>query len=306
MIRVRSERGQTTVLAAVLMIALLGMAGFVIDVGSWFRQQRTTQATVDAAALAGAQALPTSPADASSLATSYAGKNGGVAGTSVTISSHFTSNDMITVKQTKSTQGFFSKLFGISTVNVGSKASAISEIPTEVSGVAPIGVDIHHKMLSGPGCPCFDVPTSIPLGKVGVPGGFTLIDLNQDEKGNTGSSTLAQWVATGFQSYLPLGDYDSDPGADFNNSAIQGALESRYGTDLLFPVYDQVSGQGSNAEYQIVGWASFHLTNATSSGNHGELDGYFDRVIWDGIVSSKGPTNPPIPDLGVYSVALID
>jgi len=306
MSRIRSERGQTTVLAAVLMIALLGMAGFVIDVGSWFRQQRTTQATVDAAALAGAQALPTSPTDASSLATSYAGKNGGVAGTSVTISSHFTSNDMITVKQTKSTQGFFSKLFGVSTINVGSKASAISEIPTEVSGVAPIGVDIHHKMLSGPGCPCFNVPTSIPLGKVGVPGGFTLIDLDQADQGTTGDSTLAQWVASGYQAYLPLGDYESDTGAKFSATSIQTSLEARYGTDLLFPVYDKVSGNGFNAAYQIVGWASFYLTNATSSGNNGELDGYFDRVIWDGIVSSNGPANPPIPDLGVYSVALID
>jgi hypothetical protein len=305
--RIRNERGQATVLTAVVMIAMLGMAGFVIDVGSWFRQQRTTQATADAAALAGAQALPTSPANANSIATDYARRNGGVAGTTITISSHFTPNDMITVTQKKSAQGFFSKLFGINSVDVGSKASAVSEIPTEVSGVAPIGVDIHHPMLSGPGCPCFGTPTSIPLGKVGVPGGFTLIDLNQADKGNTGDSTLAQWVASGYQAYLPLGDYDSDTGAKFNSSSIQSALQSRYGTDLLFPVYNGVSGQGSNAAYNIVGWASFHLTYVPpSNGNSGELDGYFDRVIWDGIVSTKGPSNPAIPDLGVYSVALID
>ena len=225
----------------------------------------------------------------------------------MTIATHFTPNDMITVKQTKSTEGFFSKLFGVSTVNVGSTASAITEIPTEVSGVAPIGVDIHHKMLSGPGCPCFDVPTSIPLGKIGVPGGFTLIDLDQADGGTTGDSTLAQWVTQGYQAYLPLGDYQSDTGAKFSSSSIQSALHVRYDTDLLFPVYDQVSGQGFTAEYQIVGWASFHLTNVPNpTGNSGELDGYFDSVIWDGIVSSKGPNNPKIPDLGVYSVALID
>lgn len=162
-------------------------------------------------------------------------------------------------------------------------------------------------MLSGPGCPCFDVPTSIPLGKVGVPGGFTLIDLNRSDGGNAGTSTLAQWVAKGYQAYLPLGDYDSDPGASFDSSTIQSALQGRYGTDLLFPVYNQVSGEGSHASYQIVGWASFHLTNVKpGNGNSGELDGYFDRVIWDGIVSSTGPSDPDIPDLGVYSVALID
>jgi hypothetical protein len=301
----RREDGQAAVLAAVTMVALLGMAGFVIDVGSWFRQQRGTQATADAAALAGAQALPTDPATARALAASYAAKNGGGTGTTITVSSHFTPNDMITVKQTQTTQGFFSRLFGVNTVNVGAKASAVAEIPTEVSGVAPIAVNLSHPMLSGSGCPCFGQPTSIPLGKVGVPGGFTLLDLT-NKNGAIGSSTLADWIERGYQSYLPLGDYDSDPGAKFDSSDIQDALQTRFQTDLLFPVYDQVSGNGANAQYQIVGWASFHLTNESAQGNSGELDGYFDRVIWDGIVSTTGPSNPAIPDLGVYSVALID
>jgi hypothetical protein len=289
------------------MVVLLGMAGFVIDVGSWFRQQRTTQATVDAAALAGAQALPADPSTARSLATQYANENGGVAGATFTIGSHFTSNDMISVHQTRSATGFFSKLFGVSVVNVGAKATAVTEVPTAVEGVAPIGVYVGHPMLSGSGCPCFGpaYPTSIPLGKVGVPGGFTLIDLDQSN-GNTGSSTLAQWVTNGYQAYLPLGDYASDTGAKFSSSSIQDALTGRLGSDLLFPVYSQVSGNGQNAEYQIIGWAAFHLTSVPpSSGNSGELDGYFDRVIWDGIVSTSNP-QPSIPSFGVYSVALID
>jgi putative Flp pilus-assembly TadE/G-like protein len=305
MTRIRCERGQATVLTAVVMIAMLGMAGFVVDVGSWFRQQRATQATVDAAALAGAQALPASPGTASGLASSFAGKNGGVAGTQITISSHFTANDKITVTQTKPTTGFFSKLFGITTVTVGSKASAISEVPTEVMGVAPIGVDLKHPKLSGPGCPCFNQPTTIDLGKVGVPGGFMIIDLDTDSNGTTGASTVADWIAHGYQAYLPLGDYPSDTGAKWNNSQIQNAITGRYGTDLLFPVYDKVTGGGSNAQYQIVGWASFHVTSTTAGGSSGQISGYFDRVIWDGVISTKGPKKP-IPDLGVHSVALID
>ena len=55
--RVRSEDGQVVVLVAVFMLGLIGMTALVVDVGSWFRQQRATQSTVDAAALAGAQAL---------------------------------------------------------------------------------------------------------------------------------------------------------------------------------------------------------------------------------------------------------
>ena len=41
---VRSQRGQATVLTLVFITALLGMAALVLDVGSWFRAQRDTQA----------------------------------------------------------------------------------------------------------------------------------------------------------------------------------------------------------------------------------------------------------------------
>ncbi|MGH9895512.1 MAG: pilus assembly protein TadG-related protein, partial [bacterium] len=71
----KNDCGQTAVLIVVFMTVLLGMAAAVLDVGSWYRADRQLQATVDAAALAGAQALPESPADADALAAEYAEKN---------------------------------------------------------------------------------------------------------------------------------------------------------------------------------------------------------------------------------------
>ena len=58
--RLRSERGQATVLTVIFLVALLGVVALVLDVGSWFREQRDTQSAADAAALAAAQALPES------------------------------------------------------------------------------------------------------------------------------------------------------------------------------------------------------------------------------------------------------
>jgi Putative Flp pilus-assembly TadE/G-like len=304
MTRFRSQDGQVTVMAAVLMVFLIAMVAFVLDIGSWFREQRMTQANVDAAALAGAQALPASPVNASSYATTFANKNAGIAGAAITIKSKWVPNDSITVTQTRPAEGFFAKVLGISTVNVHAKATAISEIPSEALGVAPIVVDIHHPKLSGNGCPCFDQPTTIDLGKMGAPGAFGMLDL-ANGKGNTGNSTLADWILKGYDKYLPLGDYDSDPGAKFNSSQIQGALQARYGTDLLFPVYDSLQGGGSNADYHIIAWASFHITLSEANGNSGKITGYFDRIIWQGIISKSGPP-AGVPDLGVHSVALID
>ena len=69
----RNERGQALVLTVVVLTVLLGMSAFVLDVGSWFRAQRATQSTADAAALAAAQELPESTGRASAVAAVYVG-----------------------------------------------------------------------------------------------------------------------------------------------------------------------------------------------------------------------------------------
>jgi Flp pilus assembly protein TadG len=307
MTKFRSEEGQAAVMSALFLVVLIGMAGFVLDVGSWFREQRVAQSTVDAAALAGAQALPGDPSSANTLATGYADKNGGVAGATITITSTFTPNDTIRVAQAKPADGLFSKLFGFSTVTVHAHAAAASVVPLEAMYVAPIAVNLSNPNLSGPGCPCFNVPAVLPLGKTGAPGSFTMLNLNNDDTGTVGASELANWIQDGFNDYLPLRDYYSDPGAKWNNNSIQDALSARFGTDLLFPVYDTLLGVGSNAEYHVIGWVGFHITDAVAlNGTTGSLTGSFTRFIAQGIVSTNGHPGVTIPDLGVHSVALID
>src|SRR5205807_10041330 len=93
MSRSKSERGQVLVLTVLALTVLLGMTALVLDVGDWFRTKRQLQATADAAALAGAQALPADPGNANSLALNYAGLNGGgVAAADVAITSTNQSN----------------------------------------------------------------------------------------------------------------------------------------------------------------------------------------------------------------------
>jgi Flp pilus assembly protein TadG len=305
--RLARQEGQVTVLTAVFLIALVGMAGFVLDVGSWFRTQRVSQATVDAAALAGAESLPDDPAKAIADATTLAAKNGGVDGATITVGTKWRANDMVTVQQTTTGAGFFSKLFGLPSVTIRTTASAVSEAPTQPLAVAPITVNIKHPDLSGPGCPCFHDPTTLPLGKTGAPGSFALLDLNQDDPtGTVGASTIADWIQNGYAGYLDIGGYYSDPGAKWNNDSIQSALQFRYGTELLFPVYDTLVDSGSNAEYHIVGWATFYVTSVTASGTDGSISGYFTKALWPGRIDPTGSGGPTVPDLGVHSVALVD
>jgi len=301
----RRETGQAAVMTLLFLTVLLGMAAAVLDVGSWYRGQRQAQSTADAAALAAAQDLPQDTRAAQKSAIDYAKKNdGGVLASDVTFASDWGPDDTVRVKVNRVEPSFFAKLFGIDSVTVHAKASARSAGPAEAKWAAPIVVRNTHPELAGPGCPCFDVPTTITLGPTGAPGAFSLLNLDKDKQNGTiGTSTLAGWIQRGFDQYLPLGGYYSDPGAKFNSSQIQDALRLRFGTELLFPVYDTLTGQGSGATYHIIGWAAFHLDGIDARGNNGALAGYFTRVIWDGIQNSKGSSGP---DFGVHTIALTD
>jgi hypothetical protein len=302
MTRLRQSCGQAYVITVLfLSFVLVGMTAAVLDVGSWFRADRALQATVDAAALAGAQALPDDPGQATALAIEYANKNGGgISAGDVTISTTVTPFDTITVEGERSAPGFFAQIFDIDTVTVGAEAKARTGVPDEARWAAPIAVDWLHPLLQ---CTpiCFEEETTLELEKVG-PGAFRLLNLD-GSKGGTGPPILGEWIRQGFDGWMPLGEYFSDPGAKFNSSEIKKALDERLGTELLFPIYDLTQGEGANFEYRVIGWVGFHLTSYTIQGSKkNQLHGWFTQVIWEGILNESA-TNI---DFGVHAVSLIE
>jgi secretion/DNA translocation related TadE-like protein len=317
--RTQAQKGQATVITVVFLVVLLGMAALVLDVGSWYRAKRDAQRAADAAALAGAQALPNgSTANAQTLAQQFASKNGGIGTGSVSFSTKFYPNDTITVSVKRTSPGFFAKLFGFRSVNVGGTATARSEPVNQANGVAPVTVNWRHSLLhcSGGGknitCnPDFgpSFPTTLDLEDLHAPGNgdkagaFGLINLDQNSGGNVGAGTLADWLLHGYDGYLPLGSYNSAPSANFNNSQFTSAMTQMLGTELLFPVYRVLKGPGSNALYDIIGWVGFVPTSFDPSGSSGTITGYFKEYIADGVQVDKGGGGP---DLGVHKVELVD
>ena len=298
--RMRDERGQTFVLGVVMITVLLGMAAMVLDVGSWFRGKRQMQATTDAAALAGAQSLPQSTSQARTLAIQYGDSNGGgVAGADVTFESQWVANDTIVVHAHKSHPAFIARIFGVGSQDIGAKAKARSEAPSEARYVAPIGVDRRHSLLSGSGCPCFGESTELDLKKVG-PGAFRILNIDGSH-GGTGGKDLASWMSGGFSGLMGLGWFYSDPGAKFNGDDFEDALDERIGTELLFPVYTNTRAQGAGFDYQVVGWVGFHLTGFDNKGNKGLLDGWFTSITWEGVQAQ-----PPSEDFGAHTIQLVE
>jgi Flp pilus assembly protein TadG len=314
--KIMNQKGQSMVLTIVFLTVLMGMAALVLDVGSWYRTHRAAQSTADAAALAGAQALPDTQT-ATSLANQYAVKNTGSGGsysTQITLSQQGFEPDTIKVKVTRPSPGFFAKLFGIKTVTVSGTATARAWNVEQVRGVAPITVNYKHPVLnctrgSNPTCaPTFGQPTTLTLEDIHSPGSkdaagsFGLINLDQNSGGNIGAGTLSDWLLNGYPDYLSTGHYNSAPSANFNNSQFTSALDQQIGKELMFPVYRLLRGPGSNAVYDIIGWVGFVITSYNTSGSDGTIYGHFTRYVTDGVPAEHGGGGAE--GLGVHKIEL--
>jgi len=309
--RAKEERGQALVLTTIALVMCCGMAALVLDVGNWYRDKRRLQGTADAAALAGAQQLPTSASGAQSMALNYANRNGGdVAGADIVITSAFEANDTIEVDARRTDPGIFSKVIGLTGADITAHAKARVGPPAQALAVAPMVVHCNHPLIQN--CnnnhtPQFNVPTTMDFDPMGAPGAFGMLNLNGGS-GTVGASTEAQWIQTGFNQYLGLGLYRSDPGAKFNSNNVQSALTNRLNTVLLFPVFKTLTGSGQNAQYDIIGWIGFYLTDFSVHGNSATLNGYFTTYIAQGILASSSPGSGGVPSsfFGVKSIQLIE
>ena len=305
MTRHNQSRGQAYVITILFLAVLLAMAAAVLDIGSWYRADRSLQATVDAAALAGAQALPDGTATASTLASQYAVKNGG--GTmNITFESQVFPDDTITVSGSRPAPGFFSKMLGIKSVTVHATASARAGYPTQAKWVIPIVVDEKHPKLQCNPNPCSG-PTTLVYqhfksnGSPNGAGNFGFINLTG---GHSGTSDLGDLITNGWDQYMGLGDYDAITGNMFSSTHIGDNLADRIGDVLLFPIFRKLTGNGTGAKYQIIGWAGFRLSGLDLHGSNEILLGEFVSVTWDGIQAEKASDAPP--DFGVTNVSLVE
>lgn len=120
---IRNEDGQALPLVALLMVVLMGFAALVIDVGRIYNVKSEMQKAADAAALAGAQELPTA-STAISTAKNYAGLNGAEkTNTSVTTPYKGDSNK-IEVVCTMNVQYTFARVLGLTDADVSARAVA--------------------------------------------------------------------------------------------------------------------------------------------------------------------------------------
>src|SRR5574341_2503016 len=114
------ERGQTLIVAVLVMSVLLGFVAMAIDVGLFFEDRRHFQNSADAMALAGVAELPLNPASAKAKAREWASNNDVADSEIKTIEVRTTGfpNDTLYVELEGEFSWIFARVLGQTTDNV--------------------------------------------------------------------------------------------------------------------------------------------------------------------------------------------
>jgi len=308
--RLRDESGQVLVFVAVILVGIVGMAALVVDVGSWYHAQRKLQTAADAAALAGAQHLPTQTVTARNKALEYAGLNyAGIPAPTVT----FPDAGTIDVAARADTPGIFAPVlnsaFGVITVHANAQARVFA--PSQMTNVAPIAVKTTAACaVSNPSCFFQTVTVSFDESQISS-SAIGLVDLRCQSAsssfscgGGPGGSTLADWIRNSYPDALPSGVwYDVKTGQTIGpiRSALEDAAQAR--RKLYFPVFDQADG--SNTAFHVIAWAAFVIDpgGVDWGSQTKKLTGHFEPAIATSLAAGN-PITDPSKDYGVHVITL--
>jgi Flp pilus assembly protein TadG len=308
--RPNDEAGQAIVFVVALLLVIVGMAALVLDVGSWFRAQRHLQTAADAAALAGAQNLPTDQPGATSTAVSYAQTNyAGISAPTVT----FPDPATIDVAAQTTAPGFLAKIYGaaFNNVTIRAHARASVSVPAEMKNVAPVAVK-NTVACAATSPSCYGRTVSVSFDESNVSSStIGLINLTCHSTASTacgssagiGGSQLDNWIENGYPDSLPANQwYGVKTGETVG--PVKHGFEARVGVPLFFPVFDSVASSGSNYFFHIIGWAAFVID--PGGVNWGSKDriltGHFTTFIATDLAA--GGTIGGATDFGVHVITL--
>jgi len=120
----KREVGQALIMFVLGLAAIMGFVALTIDVGLVFEERRTEQTAADAAALAGASALPGNATTANQLARDWAQRNG-YASSQVTVKTPYQNDSgKIEVVVAKSVDAMFGRVLGQTSYAVSARAVA--------------------------------------------------------------------------------------------------------------------------------------------------------------------------------------
>ena len=293
----RGQRGQVMAVVALALVVLLGISAFAIDVGYAYYAKRQLQAAADAAALAGAQDLPTAataittatayanankPANVSSVSFEYQTKCTAVASAGIGCNATTNPNALVVTAEA-STSTWFARLFGINSFDVTAKANACSPCSS-----SPVDVVV---VLDRTGSMCLDKNNN-----------DNCSDMNNAKEGvHTLLSILnPPYAQVGMIAFPPLATAsaavcDAPPGTSTDYTAFDSA-DRRYLTDQIGTDYKLAGGAANPASGLYLHTVEGDETDCVRAGGYTSYSEALRRAKLE--LDTHGRAN--IPDVIVF------
>lgn len=295
------------VVVAAGLVALLGFAALVTDLGLLYWVRASLQNAADAAVLAGIRYLPDQPAQAEAAARDYAGRNGATApGTTVTVEV-LDQGSRLRVTASRTVSLLFGRALGQTRADVGARAAARIGAVQEAEGAMPFGVERQSFNYGEPYTLKY-APGSQP-----APGNFGLLAL-----GGFGGCNYRENVMYGYSGTLRVGETvftepgnKSGPTRDGINYRLQNSSEDRWYDPSLndprllrVPIIDSFNSANGRDTVTVVGFAIFYLEELGGPGNEAWVTGRF--LHWLDNESEPGPGLGGTDDYGYLAYRMVE
>ncbi len=297
----RSNRGSSTVLFALALAAIIASGALVIDIGNVSWEKARLSATMDSAALAGAQELITDPTNTETVVLNYIANNGITMDTSdVDID---TSSKTVRVHGSITVHNLLAGVFGIDSEDVYAEAEAKVENIRTITGARPLAV-VQQTFEYG------RMYTLKEGGGDGTCGNYAAISL-----GGNGAAIYRDNLLYGYSGSISVGDIivtETGNIAGTTQTSINQLISSCSHTPqctylsynrncsriIFIPVVNTLNVNGKKC-VKVLGFATFFLEGVTLHSGQADVIGRFITY------SMQGQTSSLINDYGTYGIRLI-
>jgi Flp pilus assembly protein TadG len=291
----RDEGGQSFIMVALMLTALLGFVGIVIDVGWYEVNLVRVQRAADAAALAGVVYLPGNLAGGIAAAKGESAKNGftdGAPGVTVTASQDSGNSKIMLTQVTAPVQTYFARLFGVTSFTASRRAKAEFILPVPMGSPENYyGINVLCRNSdTPPACP--QVPSAVPPGNLAPLGFFGGVEYKGGDRSN-GDAYSPYYNSSSGVGGLNVGT-PTNGNTSFDPNGYSYIAEFPAGTAngsvwLYDPMFCATGGQSSTGRRLGVGdfWFANGGTAMTTVYNLWDMNGTPYNITDDTLVAAR-------------------
>ncbi|WP_245680509.1 TadE/TadG family type IV pilus assembly protein [Bacillus marinisedimentorum] len=294
------ERGNVMVLAAIGMMAMLAMAGLVLDGGMLFYTKSHLQKTANAAALSGAQELTGEEAEVTAIVHDVLAAHDEDPSLQAV---RVVKGQSVRVNLQKDVPLLFAKIFGIESAPVDAESAAGIGPMARAAGAAPLGIDDSIPLEFGRTYKLKVDETEVDTGVFGI---LAL--------GGPGAKTYEENLRSGYDEEIKAGDIlETETGniAGKTRTVIQelvnqcpynegDPIDRDCSRVLLIPVYKPYNQESNQMkQVEVTGFAYFFITEPMDLLDTA-ITGMFIKRTGTGFIDGS------VRDSGAYGIRLIE